>query len=304
MYGDASDRETCTSIVFSAGGSRGIAHLGVLDEWAEAGIGPSDFAYACGTSAGSLALLLFSSGIETRDIIALVRRELTVAPYIGKWPQVLLFGRLLRGGLERRLRRHLGPDRRLESLTPPLIAVSYDLRWGRCHVHTTGDAINACVASAALPGLCRPVRTADGEWLLDGSIATTLPADVLHQQNSDTQVIGVDVSNHTSTWNVEENSLPSPLQVLSHVWSSQNHRKQLERQQRKLCDVVIRPRVSGIGFCDLSRRVFDELVERGRQAARSALPAVKRLLATNCSGRHQSNNEAAQSLPYLTTCAR
>ncbi len=81
----------------------------------------------------------------------------------------------------RALRSFLGqslPVRRFEETTIPLAVVASDLASGTSRLLSSGDLLEAVLASAAIPGLFPPVEI-DGERLVDGAIADPLPIAAL-----------------------------------------------------------------------------------------------------------------------------
>jgi NTE family protein len=267
-------------LVCSGGGARGAAHLGFFDRLADAGIGPRHFACVSGTSSGALALFLYCSGWGTKDAIALARRELTGSSWLScsGAARAWHMWRLLSGTLEIKLRRHFA-NARLEALRPRLLIVSFDVL--RCcpHVHHRGDAVNALLASMAVPGLAR-AAVVDGRLLVDGGLAANLPAQTLRDVSAVQQVIGVDVSVSRARGTIRRRR--GTFQSMLRILDAQQRRQY--RQQRALCDVLVEPQVSDVAFGDFSRRTFDRLIDAGRAAADVALPAIARLLSARQPG--------------------
>ncbi|MFV1960998.1 MAG: patatin-like phospholipase family protein, partial [Acidimicrobiia bacterium] len=77
--------------------------------------------------------------------------------------------RALRSFLEQSI-----PARRFDETTLPLAVVASDLASGTSRLLSTGDLVDAILASAAIPGLFPPVDIG-GERLVDGAIANPLP---------------------------------------------------------------------------------------------------------------------------------
>jgi NTE family protein len=70
------------------------------------------------------------------------------------------------------------PVRRFEETTIPFAVVASDLASGTSQLLSSGDLLEAILASAAIPGLFPPVKI-DGERLVDGVIADPLPIAAL-----------------------------------------------------------------------------------------------------------------------------
>jgi predicted acylesterase/phospholipase RssA len=70
------------------------------------------------------------------------------------------------------------PVGRFEETTIPLSVVASDLASGTSRLLSSGDLLEAVLASSAIPGLFPPVEI-DGERLVDGAIADPLPIAAL-----------------------------------------------------------------------------------------------------------------------------
>lgn len=174
-------------LALSAGGPRGIAHLGVLRALGEAEIPVHAIA---GTSVGSYVGGLFAAGVPLPEIGRLweeagfrqaMRFLLPTLPWRG-WSS----GEELR----RMLYRVLG-ERRIEELAIPFAAVATDLRSGRPVALRQGPLAEAIRASLSVPGLFVPAEVG-GQTLIDGGVVHPLPVDVVRGLGAEV-VVAVDV---------------------------------------------------------------------------------------------------------------
>ncbi|MCX7750661.1 MAG: patatin-like phospholipase family protein [Candidatus Bipolaricaulota bacterium] len=174
-------------LALSAGGARGIAHVGVLQALGEAGI---PVAAVAGTSVGAYVGGLFAAGVPLDEITALweeaglwqtARFLLPTLPWRG-WSTGEEFRRRLRGMLG---------DRRIEDLPIPFAAVVTDLRTGQAVALRTGDLVDAIRASISVPGLFVPAEV-DGRTVIDGGVVHPLPVDVARALGAEV-VVAVDV---------------------------------------------------------------------------------------------------------------
>jgi NTE family protein len=164
-----------TAFVLSGGGSLGAVQVGMLQALAAEGVRPD---VLVGTSAGALnAAFVAGHGFDERALVELERiwtglRRRDVFPLE---PARLLAAAA--GGaslcspvaLRRLVDRHVGIDR-LEDAVVPVHVVTTDIRSGEEVVLARGDAVDAVVASAAIPAVFPAVRI-DGRDLVDGGIA-------------------------------------------------------------------------------------------------------------------------------------
>ena len=168
-----------TAFVLGGGGNLGAVQVGMLQALLEAGVTP-DVVIGCSVGALNAAGLAADptvAGVEkVRDIwLNLDGDELWPAGRItGLW----MLGR--RGqaiqpntGLRQLIERTL-PYARLEDATIPVHVNATSLHSGRGHWFTEGPAVEAILASAALPAVFPPV-VVDGEAYIDGGVVDNVP---------------------------------------------------------------------------------------------------------------------------------
>lgn len=186
-------------LVLGGGGARGLAHLGVLEAFAEADL-PVDF--VGGTSMGAIVAASVAMDLGVADI-----RARMVAGFVGQNPlndYTLPFHALTRGlKVEAALRAGFG-EARIEDLWLPFVCVSSNLTTGAAMVHRSGDLAAALRASIAIPGLLPPVVSEDG-ILVDGGMMNNLPADVLAAMHRG-PVLAVDVGSDRAFTDMPERS--------------------------------------------------------------------------------------------------
>jgi NTE family protein len=170
-------------------------------------------------------------------------------------------------GLEQFFERVL-PVRTFAQLRLPFAAVATDLATGQRVDLTSGSLARAVLASCSLPVLLEPVRW-DNRLLVDGGVSSQLPVRAVRETLGVTPVIAVDVN----VGGLELPQLESALEVAVHLALLWTARK--AREEEGEADLVIGVDARGIKLHDLARG--PELLQRGREAARKALPAVRAL---------------------------
>jgi len=168
-----------TAFVLGGGGNLGAVQVGMLQALLEAGVVP-DVVIGCSVGA------LNAAGIAADPTVTGVRRmretwleldgdELFPA---GRLSGLWMLGR--RGqaiqpnsGLRRLIERTL-PYKRLEDAVIPVHVNATSLATGRGHWFTSGPAVEAILASAALPAVFPPV-VVDGEAYIDGGVVDNVP---------------------------------------------------------------------------------------------------------------------------------
>ncbi|MGD9620757.1 MAG: patatin-like phospholipase family protein [Mycolicibacterium sp.] len=168
-----------TAFVLSGGASLGSIQVGMLLALAEAGITPD---LIVGTSVGAVNGGWVASRPDVAGVGALaeVWRSLSRRDVFPTRPIVGLLGFLgLRSslvpdtGLRRLLTGHLELSR-LEEMPIPFHVVATDVLSGEDVLLSSGDAVDAIVASAAIPAVFSPVKI-NGRDLFDGGVVNNTP---------------------------------------------------------------------------------------------------------------------------------
>lgn len=180
---------TRVGLALSSGGAKGLAHIGVIQVLEENGIPIHSIA---GSSMGAYVGAVWAYGHDGTSMEKFAREVEGRWGFLHLLDPVLLprFG-LLRGDKTRiRLKSAIG-DALFSDLPRPLRVVATNLRTLERAVFTEGEVALAVQASAAVPGVCAPVRIGD-ELFFDGGVVDPLPVDVARDMGVDC-VIAVNV---------------------------------------------------------------------------------------------------------------
>lgn len=271
-------------IVLGGGGIRSMAHIGVLREIEKLGI---PIHHVAGTSAGSIIGTLFAAGTQM-DRIEQEARSLT---WRTVFEPAILWQRAITGTrLMRYLEGLFGGHKTFESLRLPLSITAVELIQGRMVVFDKGPLLPAIRASLALPGAIRPVSTSDGNLLVDGGVLGSVPTQPLREAGCDV-VIAVDVRSRG-------NVAPRPpqrwrradlIRRVGEVMTEYITDIALEQ-----ADVVIRPRVDGIGSFEVGR--IGACIDAGVQAVEEMADGLKELIAASSSAATKSGPAGNESV--------
>lgn len=251
-------------LALSGGATFGAAHVGVLQVLEENGIQPH---LVAGTSAGALVGAAYCAGVPLNKIETLFRTM--------NWPTLLRFS--IRNSLsifdtqpmEEFLRKEIG-DIEFKDLKLPFAAIACDIHTGNRVILDQGPLAPAIRASAAIPGLFSPVEI-NGLLLVDGGIVDNLPVTQVRTMGAQ-YVISSDVSHRGTNTKKPENLFEIMLSMLFIMQT----RAALPHEDASDC--YIRPIVSQYsswGFKDVPL-----VTEAGREAARQAIPQLRRQLRT------------------------
>ncbi len=166
-----------TAFVLAGGGSLGCVQVGMLRTLLAAGVSPD---FIVGSSVGALNASYFAAyphpdGVEALATIWLGLRRRDIFPFSMTTALAVLKGRgyLVDPAPLRRLVEKSLPFRRLEETPLPVHLVATDMQ-GIAVPLSQGDAIEAIMASAAVPGVFPPVEIG-GVSLMDGAVAANTP---------------------------------------------------------------------------------------------------------------------------------
>ncbi len=271
-------------LALGGGGTRGVAHVGVLQVLEKEGI-PID--YISGTSMGAIVGGLYAAGLSPAGIDTLFRNRSMIRSYdtvpiplrLALVPVFFLphmFGHHPYDGLYKgnKFAHYIDSAvdesrRNIENLKIPFAAIATDLLAGKPEAITTGDLGRALQASSAIPQLRRPVPL-QGKLYVDGGVLMNLPVEQCRQMGADI-VIGVNVDERLETVPAERfRKIGSVAMRCLNM-----HLAEIDEPQVSQADILIHPQVNGIRI--LSRRIedMDAALIEGQKAADAALPAIR-----------------------------
>ena len=282
-------------LVLSSGGARGLAHIGVLRAFEEAGI-PIDYIsgssmgcivgalYACGYSAGQLDSLVriidwaaIFEGKPKRQNLKPLQRE-RESDYLfrlelntkGLHFPVSLFSS---HQVDQHFFRLTAPSNfhaegHFDRLPIPFRAATVDLRSGKIHILREGCLARAMRASMSIPVLFPPAEV-NGGLLVDGGMVDNLPTDAMAEWDPQV-VLAVDVSSDLPIKTSPYNFIDVGRQVIK-VWMRVSNQPVLEKPS-----LLIKPDLGNHSPLVFGR--VDWLIQQGYRAAWAKMDSV-RLLA-------------------------
>ena len=174
-------------VVFSGGGARGFAHLGVMKAFRRSGIELDMFG---GTSMGSMMAAAAALEWGEEEALEHFKQSFVQTNPLNDYTLPLLA--LVRGRkVSRLLREHFGGTL-IEECFRPFFCTSSNLTLGQTQLHRTGPIWRAVRASIAIPGVLPPV-VMDNEILIDGGVMNNLPVDIMSAMRRG-RVVGIDVA--------------------------------------------------------------------------------------------------------------
>jgi NTE family protein len=282
------------AVVLSGGGAKGFAHIGVLKILEQEGI-PIDI--IVGTSMGGLVGGIYSIGYEAAAIENLVKSF--------DWNMTLNddVPRLLRSRNEQQLKQRyflslpisekkitlpqglmkgqnvlnlfcglageLGAEADFSTFPISFACIATDLETGEEVVLNRGFLPTAMYSSMAIPFAFKP-SDREGRLLVDGGIVNNFPTDVAKQMGADI-IIGVDIR---SDYN-KRGDLKSMSNILGQLIGFFDQDKYIAN--KNLCDIIIRPDITGYSVSSFNSAAVDTLILRGEKAALDIIDDLKEL---------------------------
>ena len=253
-------------LALSSGGSKTLAHLGVVRALRRAGIVVDAVA---GTSGGAMVAAGVALGLSDDEMLGHIR-ELAAGLRFRHFdfnlpPRAALFKGI-------RLRQQLlswTGARSFADTAIPCWMVATDVARGTEVVIDDGLLADGIRASLSIPGAMDPWPVGDRRCI-DGAVVNPMPATVLRDAGL-RLVIGSNVAGQE----LPEDGDPHLLQIMTRMVNSME--QEMIKAQLPLVDVLIRPRVGPAASFDFSRA--DEFIREGERAAEEALPDIKAALA-------------------------
>jgi len=248
-------------LALGGGFARGLAHIGILKVFEEENI---PISYIAGTSVGALLGATYCSGVsakEMEELAGLVRFK-----HFAKWT-ISRYGFASNERMVGFLAKIL-KCKTFEELRIPLAVTATDFVTGEGVVFDSGPLIDPVRASCAYPGMFLPVNI-QGRLLVDGLLAYSVPTIPVRNMGAD-KVLGVHLRAH---W-VNGGGPRHIFDVIGQCFSI---------AQSKMCglwqpaaDLIVEPNVAGFSYDGFERA--SELVRAGEEAARAALPEIRKWL--------------------------
>jgi predicted acylesterase/phospholipase RssA len=282
------------ALVLSGGGARGLAQIGVLKAFDDAGI-KLDLIVA--TSMGAIIGSLYAAGHSPDSITRFVRildwdgisyntskrdqllvsRKAETANFLLElqfdryfniiWPNSLSHGQVFYDFLTPKLAAaYYQASGSFQNLNIPLRIVATDIVSGKRVVISKGNLVSAVRASCGIPLVFSPISS-DSALLMDGGMTANIPVEPVVEEFPGYYIIAVDVT--SSLWS--KSDLTNPVRLVDQIIAiGISKQKELEK---KLANITITPQLSGYRNTDYSQ--IDSLIAIGYRAALQCIDKIK-----------------------------
>ncbi len=171
------------ALVLSSGGSKGLAHIGVINELEKQGF---EISSVSGSSIGSVIGGLYAMGKlpEYTDWIKTLNKKLVW----GLIDFTFSSSGLIKGVRVFNKMKSFIPDIRIEEMNIPFSAIATDILNEKDVVFSDGSFYEAIRASVAIPSLITPVKYKE-TFLVDGGVLNPIPIEHVVRNDNDILVV-------------------------------------------------------------------------------------------------------------------
>jgi NTE family protein len=248
-------------LALSGGGGHAAAHAGVLHLLEREGVPVAGIA---GVSGGALVAAAWAGGADVERLVEQASR-LHPWTWVRGWGGGLLSGTRLGMMIDEFL-----PVPAFDGLRVPLAVVATDLDSGERVVLREGDVREAVRASCSFPGVFPPMLLG-GRRLYDGGVCEVIPTRTAREMAGEAGfVLAIDVNGGTR-WPAAESFVAVALRAGLTLLRGRS------RGELAGADLVIAPAMGESAW--MQPRKIPGFFEAGQEAAREALPELRRLMA-------------------------
>ncbi|MBN1119381.1 MAG: patatin-like phospholipase family protein [Bacteroidales bacterium] len=269
------------ALVLSSGGSRGLAHIGVINELEKQGFKISSVA---GSSIGAVIGGLYAMGkLPEYTVWA---KTLNRKAVWGLMDFTLTINGLLKGDRVFDKMKSFIPDVNIEKMNIPFVAVATDILNEKEVAFRSGSFYDAIRASIAIPAIITPAKYKD-TFLLDGGVLNPIPIEHVVRKNGDMLIVvnlygerKPDIPKETNTNNGLMNILSTLIStgdksskgyysLLNSTSSAMIHKIAKMSIEKHKPDIIINIPCDAANTFDFYRA--KELIELGESAAKEAI---------------------------------
>lgn len=253
------------ALVLGGGGSKGLAHVGVLEIFEQHKI-PIDLIVA--TSAGSVVGALYADNPHAltlkNKLIHLTKWDLLDFSVLEGLKGATTLRAAVRGtSLVEFLNNNLRV-KNIENLKTPFVAVATDLHTNTAILLRSGPIVPAVLASSSIPPLFAPLKLY-GHELVDGGVIEPVPVRIA-QQFQPKIIIAVNISAPP-----DKEPISNMLNLLYRSLHISYY--ELAKMQAGLADINIHPDLYGFGMFDDHANLA--IYDSGKIAAQKQMPLIK-----------------------------
>ncbi len=239
--------EKNVALVLGSGGARGIAHIGVINELVKQGYNITSIS---GASMGALVGGMYATGnlsafeewmcsLSKLDVFNLVDFTLSL-------------NGLIKGNKILKEMKVMVPDRNIETLPIPFVAVATDIINGKEVVLNKGSLFDAIRASISIPTVFTPFNY-NGLKLVDGGVLNPIPVNRVKRHKDDILIVvnlGSDKEYSTIDLNQEN------------IDTEKKQNKYISKIQDTINNIIPENKTDKIGYYNLLNNTTSLMVQK------------------------------------------
>jgi len=235
------------SLVLSSGGARGIAHIGVIEELEKQGFEIKSIA---GASMGALVGGMYATG--KLDVYKEWMCSLDKMDVFNLIDFTLSLNGLIKGEKILREMKKMIPDRKIEDLSIPYLAVATDIVNGKEIIFESGSLYDAIRASISIPTVFKPFKK-NGMQLVDGGVLNPIPINRVKRHDNDILIVVNVGADKTGT-------TPLVSESLSEI--DKKHNKYLTKIHETINNIIPKNNTDKLGYYNLLNKTTSLMLQK------------------------------------------
>lgn len=235
------------ALVLGSGGARGAAHIGVINELLKQGYNITSIS---GTSMGALVGGMYATGnLKTFEDWMCSLSKLDVFNLVDF---TLSLNGLVKGNKILKEMKEMIPDRNIEALPIPFVAVATDIINGKEVVLNDGSLYDAIRASISIPTVFTPFSY-NGLKLVDGGVLNPIPINLVKRYKDDILiVVNLGSNKEYNTTELKEN----------HPNDDYKHNKYINKIQNAINNITPKNKTDKIGYYNLLNKTTSLMIQK------------------------------------------
>ncbi len=235
------------ALVLSSGGARGVAHIGVINELIKQGY---NITSVSGTSMGALVGGMYASGnLKTFENWMCSLSKLAVFNLVDF---TLSLNGLIKGDKILKEMKEMIPDRNIETLPIPYVAVATDIINGKEIIFNKGSLYDAIRASISIPTVFTPANY-NNLKLVDGGVLNPIPINCVKRHKNDILIV-VNLGSNKEYASVDSNNKNTDI--------DKKHHKYLLNIQDAINNLIPKNKTDKIGYYNLLNNATSLMIQK------------------------------------------
>ena len=235
------------ALVLGSGGARGVAHIGVINELVSQGYNITSIS---GTSMGALVGGMYATGnLKTFEEWMCSLSKLDVFNLVDF---TLSLNGLVKGNKILKEMKEMIPDRNIETLPIPFVAIATDIINGKEVVLNEGSLYDAIRASISIPTVFTPFNY-NGLKLVDGGVLNPIPINQVKRHKDDILVVvNLGSDKEYSAIDLKENNTDV----------DKKHNKYINKIQDTINNIIPENKADKIGYYNLLNKTTSLMIQK------------------------------------------